>query len=37
MLPGFCSRGHIVLKKLIKEFKDGFLMNGHRLYPNGMI
>ena len=29
MLPGFCSRGHIVLKKLFEEYKDVCLMHGH--------
>ena len=29
-LPGFCSRGHMVLKKnLLEEFQDGCLMHGH--------
>ena len=38
MLPGFCSRGHMVLKKkLLEEFQDGCLMHGHLWYLNGMI
>ena len=38
MLPGFCSRGHMVLKKkLFEEFKEGCLMHGHLLYLNGII
>ena len=38
MLPGFYSRGHMVLKrKLLKEFLDGCLMHGHLGYLNGMI
>ena len=37
-LPGFCSRGHMVLKKkLLEEFQDGCLMHGHLWYLNGMI
>ena len=38
MLPGFCSRGHSVLKKkLFEEFQDDCLMHGHLWYLNGMI
>ena len=38
MLPGFCSRGHNVLKKkLFEEFKDVCLMHGHVWYLNGII
>ena len=38
MLPGFYSRGHMVLKKkLFEEFKDGCLMHGHVCYLNGII
>ena len=38
MLPGFCSRGHIVLKKkLFEEFKDVCLMHRHVWYLNGII
>ena len=37
-LPGFCSRGHMVLKKkLLEEFQDGCLMHGHLWYLTGMI
>ena len=37
-LPGFCSRGHRVLKKkLLEKFQDGCLMHGHLWYLNEMI
>ena len=38
MLPGFCSREHMVFKKkLFKEFQDGCFMHGHLWYLNGLI
>ena len=38
MLPGFCSRDHMVFKKkLFKEFQDGCFMHGHLWYLNGLI
>ena len=30
MLPGFCSTGHMILKKkLFEDFQDGYLMQCH--------
>ena len=38
MLPGFCSRDHMVFKKkLFKEFQDDCFMHGHLWYMNGLI
>ena len=38
MLPGFCSREHLVFKKILfKEFQDGCFMHGHFWYLNGLI
>ena len=38
MLPGFCSRGRMVLKKkLFEEFQECFFMHDHLRYLNGMI
>ena len=38
MLPGFCSREHMVFKqKLFKEFQDGCFMHGHLWNLNGLI